>query len=235
MQDGDHVPGLRTLEVLIAFRNRVVGKAAGGIGQKHLGLYFRVHRLAVDLVEGKPEDKRTEIVDIGHPPEVVAEAAFSVEANVFPALLYGWEPDPAVQHPKIVQIHEGSVTGTGAEFTTLGPTADRVVLGTEGGIHAAINGPIHRFPKNVAFAGGAPEIGDQQTGLPFQVLDRVSGEGKIEHRNALDPESAVVDLCISTDIDRHFMGTEFPLGTGQLARCNRPVVHDVVVRAGLFD
>ena len=65
VQDGDDVAGSGAFKVLITLGGCVVEKTVGGVGQKSLGLHFRVDRLGENVIEGQAKDKRTQIVDAG--------------------------------------------------------------------------------------------------------------------------------------------------------------------------
>src|SRR5579864_5890910 len=61
------------------------------------------------------------------------------------------------------------------------------------------------------------------------------GVGKIEDWNPEQTKITVVDLCVSTDIDRNFARSKFPLGMGKVAGSHHSVIYDKVVRTGFGD
>ena len=71
MQNRDHLPRSRAQEVLVALEKSIHADPVRGLREKSLRFHFRIYRLAEYLVEGKPEKKRTQIVDIGHGAEAI--------------------------------------------------------------------------------------------------------------------------------------------------------------------
>ena len=52
-------------EILVALDHAAEREAVFGLRKKNLRLYFRVHGLGENFVERQPEQKRTQVVDVG--------------------------------------------------------------------------------------------------------------------------------------------------------------------------
>ena len=63
----------------------------------------------------------------------------------------------------------------------------------------------------------------------------MSRVGKVENRESVQQEQAVVDSRIAADIDDYFVSAELPFGMRKLAGGDRAVVNEVVVGAGFLD
>ena len=94
MQDLDRIKGgrirqcavcIRGLKViLIALHHAAERDAVGRLRKKNLRLDLRVYRLGEDFIERQPEQKRTEVVDIGNCAEAV-EVIFGSQPGLLSA------------------------------------------------------------------------------------------------------------------------------------------------------
>src|SRR5258708_3464755 len=88
-------------KVLIALRQHIRMKAVGGVREKDLRPYFRIHCLAVYLSERDAEDERTQVVHVGHAAKII-EASFGGKVSVLAALVLAWSSSPPIDHPEVV-------------------------------------------------------------------------------------------------------------------------------------
>src|SRR5450432_3065174 len=234
MQNGDDVARSRALEILITLRGSVVGVAACRTGEKSFRLHLRVYGLAEDVVEGEAENERAQIVDAGDAAYVMSKSIFRVEVDLVTALVNRWVPDASVENPKIVQVHVGFFAGLGAKLYLRRPPAPGEIFGPRSEVHAAIDGPEYGISQDRSLDRRAANIGNEKPGLPRIPLHRVSGEGEVKNRNALDAEGTVVNGGIAANFHNDLVCIELPLGTRQFAGGDRAVVNDVVVGTGLL-
>src|SRR3984885_2550245 len=227
VQNRNHLPRSGAQKVLIALGEAVEVETIGGLGKKGLRLHLRIHRLAEDFVEGQPEEKRTQVVDVGDSPEAV-ESSSGVQSRVFTAFLEGRRADAAINHSKIVQIDIGSFAGTGAKLSALRPAAQGKIFGADGGIHHAIDGPVVSVAQDIAFGGRTAHRRNQKSRLTGLLLDRMGGEGEIEDWEPVQDKFAAIDLGVAAHVHIHLARIELPLGMGQFASRNGAVVDEVV-------
>src|SRR5271155_3182936 len=102
-------------------------------------------------------------------------------------------------------------------------------------VHAAIDGPEQRFTQDRSFYRGGPNIRNKKSSLAGETLCGKRSERKIQDRNALQAEQAVVNLGRAPDIDNHFVGIELPTRMRQLASCYRPVIDRVMIGRRFLD
>src|SRR6516165_2274216 len=74
---------------------------------------------------------------------------------------------------KITCIDIAAAGWSSAEFTPLRPSDVRPVFGPDGGIHAAIDGPIECVAQDGAFAGGGAKHRSQKSTLARQFFYRM--------------------------------------------------------------
>src|SRR5688500_11572146 len=108
----------------------------------------------------------------------------------------------------------------------LGPAAPGEVLRSQGGIHAAIDGPIKRFAQDCAPARRLPEAGNEKPALPANPVYRILNVGKIKDRDTKNAERAVVEASFVSQLHIGFFHRKNPLGTGKLTRGYSAIVNN---------
>ncbi|OLB20360.1 MAG: hypothetical protein AUH15_11780 [Acidobacteriales bacterium 13_2_20CM_55_8] len=56
------------------------------------------------LIESQAEDKRTQIINVRHPTEIMPKRALPVEPDVMTSLIYFGIAKATIKHPKIIQV-----------------------------------------------------------------------------------------------------------------------------------
>src|ERR1700757_685005 len=231
---GERSVSIRGLkEVLVAFDHSSERKSLDRLGEEKLRFYLGVHRLGEHVVEGQAEEKRTEVVDIGTRGEAV-KVAVGRQARLLATFLQWGSANAAINHTKNIQVHIGTVAGTCAELSALGPTAQRKVFRPHRGVHAGIDYPVEGIADDVASGRRPADSRHQESSTPHFASDRMSRVGKVENRESMQHKLTVVDAGISSHIHHHFVSLELPLGMRKFAGSDRAVVHQVVIRARLL-
>src|SRR5208282_3345491 len=194
-------------EILVALRQHVEVKSVGCVGEEDLRSDFRVDGQRVYVGEDNAENKRTQVIDIG---------------------------DAAINHALIVEEKIGAIARPGAEFGTFEPTAFRIVVGANDGIHTAIDRPIEGFADNISLDGRGAKSRNQESALAL-FLNRKADIREIEDGHAHQLEAAVVELGGAVDIDLDVPGLEQPLGMRHLAGGDRSLAHHIVVGPVFLD
>src|SRR5437016_1759313 len=87
VEDRYQVAAVRALKILIARGERIERKPFQGLGEKGDRLYLGIDGLSKVFSKSQPEDKRAEIVQRRHAPDVVGEDRLRVQLNIFTALV----------------------------------------------------------------------------------------------------------------------------------------------------
>src|SRR5208282_29299 len=220
-------------EILVALRQHVEVKSVGCVGEEDLRSDFRVDGQRVYVGEDNAENKRTQVIDIGDAAKI-AEGALGHKTRVLSALILAWIADAAIHHALIVEEKIGAIARPGAEFGTFEPTAFRIVVGANDGIHTAIDRPIEGFADNISLDGRGAKSRNQESALAL-FLNRKADIREIEDGHAHQLEAAVVELGGAVDIDLDVPGLEQPLGMRHLAGGDRSLTHHIVVGPVFLD
>src|ERR1700730_10465352 len=220
-------------EVLVALDHPAERKSLDRLGEEKLRFYFGVHCLGENVVEGQAEEKRTKVVNIGNRAEAV-KVAVGRQTRLLATFLQWGSANAAINHTKNIQVYIGTVAGTRAELSALGPTAQREVFCPHRSVHAGTDCPVEGIADDIA-SGGRPADGrHEETRVPHFPGHRMSRVGKVKDRESMQYKLAVVDAGISSHIHNHFVGLEPPFGMRKFAGGDGAVVHQVVIRARLL-
>ena len=121
------------------------------------------------------------------------EICFSVQLDVFTTLLLARSGNAAVHHSKIIQVEIRSLAGPHPKIVVQRPSPAGKIFCAYRVVHAAIDGPVERIPKDSSLARGCSKGGDQKSALAAQLFDRRRSEWQIDNRNAFDAENSVVN------------------------------------------
>src|SRR5580765_3849388 len=215
-------------EILVALDHAAEREAIERLRNEKLRFHFRVDGLGVDLIERQAEEKRTQVVVIGDRAESV-EVAFGRQACFLTAFLQRRRADAAVVDSKEVQIYVRGVAGPHAEFPALRPSAQRKIFCSHKGVHAAVDRPVERVADDIALGGGTPDGRYQKACASHLPSYGMGSIGKVENRETVQHELAVVNAGIATHIYHHFVRLKLPVRARQFARGDGPVVDEIVV------
>ena len=234
MHNGDHVPGLSALKILIARGLQVIEKIVRVLAKKSNRVHLRVDGLGKRLGKSLAENVGAEIFQRGHRAHIVRKHAAGDKMHILAGLVYPVMRVAAVDHPKIIGLQVGAVVGNGAKLAVLRPSARRPQLRANERIHAAIDGPVESVAHNKSLARRAAETGREEAAFPWQLLDWMPGVRKIKYRDALDIKQAVIDFCRLAHIKHDARRRKCPLRFGQFAGCHPAVMDHITLRASLF-
>src|SRR5205807_1485969 len=153
MKNSDQIAQVGALKILVAGSKRIQRKAFHGLGEKRNRLYLGIHGLGKVFRKGQPEDKRAEIVQRSHAPDVMRENGLPVQFDIFTSLVLLERASAAVNHAEKIKVEVGRLAGASPEDVMEFISALGEVLGPKGSIHAAVDGPIERIAQDCAFAG----------------------------------------------------------------------------------
>jgi len=115
MKDHNSICVVSALEVLVTSYRGVIGNSWGCLGQKEIGNSFRRHGLREHFIEGEPKNKRTQIINIGHSTEAVAEPGLCIEVNFLTTLAHLGCSNSPVGNTEESQVYERPIAGSSSE------------------------------------------------------------------------------------------------------------------------
>ena len=100
----------------------------------------------------QPEDKRAEIVQGSHAPDVLGKDRFTIQLDVFTTLVLFETAKAPVNHAEKIEVEIGFVAGPRAEGIAERPSPLGEVFCAHRGVHASINRPVERFAQDCSLA-----------------------------------------------------------------------------------